>query len=213
MDLAQFKDRQTAAQLLAARLKPYQSSDTIILGIPRGGIVTAAVIAQKLSFPLGLIVIRKISHPDNPEYAVAAITESGQIIKNEAEVAQIDPRWFTQESNRQLKEAQRRRLVYWKNKAPLVLKNKTVIIVDDGLATGLTMLAAIKEVKLHQPQKIIVAVPVSPRDTAAEIKPQVDDFIALSVPEIYLGSVGAYYENFPQLEDQAVINTLTPNSL
>lgn len=208
MDKARFKNRQEAAKLLADLLKKYQQSNTIVLGVPRGGIVTAKVIADKLSLPLGLIIVRKIGHPYNPEYAIAAITESGLIIKNEDEAQTADSEWLHEEAERQSKEAQRRRMIYWGNKDLLTIKNKTVIIVDDGLATGFTMSAAIKEVKLQNPKKIIVAVPVSPKDTAEKIKSEVDDFVAVLIPEAFLGAVGAYYESFPQIKDQEIIDML-----
>lgn len=203
-----FKNRADAAQKLSEKLEKYKRSNSIVLGIPRGGIVTASVIAKALSLPMGIIVVRKIGHPGNPEYAIAGVSESGSIIQDD-EVKNIDQVWFKQEVQAQFQEARRRRSKYWGRRPPLGLKGKIAILVDDGLATGLTMEIAIKELKSKDPAKIIVAVPVSPRDTANKIRDEVDEFISLIIPPFYAGSVGSYYEKFTQVDDDEVIQILS----
>ncbi|MBU1092134.1 phosphoribosyl transferase [Patescibacteria group bacterium] len=204
-----FTNRVEAGQKLAELLEKYRDADAVVLALPRGGVIPARAVAKALNLPLGIIVVRKIGHPQNPEYAIAAVSESNQVVKNEIEVSGVDPIWFGTETLRQLKEAQRRRHNYWGDRPPIDLEGKIVIIVDDGLATGLTMMAAIAEAKSHQPKKIVVAVPVAASDTAEQIRSQTDEFVAVSVPDPFMGGVGLYYREFPQVSDAEVIVALT----
>lgn len=203
-----FKDRQEAAEKLADLLQAYRNSESVVLGIPRGGVVTAKVIAKSLRLSLGIVVVRKIGFPFNSEYAVAAISESGLLVKNEQELSSTNQDWFIDAQEERLQEAKERRLKYWGNKTPLDLRDKTVILVDDGLATGLTMLAAIKEVRTHHPKKIVVAVPVSLADTAENITREADEFVCFNTTNSFAGAVGAYYQDFQQVEDGEVMNIL-----
>lgn len=208
MDDIYFKNRKEAGWRLANLLEKYRSQNGIILALPRGGVVVASEIAKNLCLPLGIIVVRKIGHPLNPEYAIAAISESGQIVKNEDETEQIEPLVFQKMADRGLEEAQRRRQKYWGKRPKIDLKNKIAIIVDDGLATGLTMKAAILEIKSQKPKKIVVAVPVAPPETTREIKKIADEFVTASIPDDFLGAVGAYYHDFPQISDEEVVEML-----
>lgn len=208
MSNTHFENREDGGRQLSLLLKNYKNTNSVVLGIPRGGVVTAKVIAENLELPLGLIVVRKIGHPSNPEYAIGAISESGLVVANEIETSTVDPMWLNEESANQLREAKRRREKYWGTKKTLELKDKNVILVDDGLATGLTMLAAIKETKSKKPAKVIVAVPVSPKDTFEKIKKEVDEFVVVDLPEFFEGAVGSYYDDFPQVEDEEVISIL-----
>lgn len=203
-----FADRLDAGEKLANLLEKHRGEDAVVIGLPRGGVVVAKQIAKRLNLPLQLVVVRKIGHPLNPEFAIAAISESGEIASEPSISGTTDPKWFEEESGRQLNEAKRRREKYWGNRPSINLKDKVAIIVDDGLATGLTMLAAISEVKKQQPKKIVVAVPISPLDTARKIKEEVDEFVAVSIPSLFLGAVGAYYEYFPQISDEEVIDSI-----
>ncbi|MDD4135656.1 MAG: ribose-phosphate diphosphokinase [Candidatus Shapirobacteria bacterium] len=209
--MIKFKNRAEAAKQLAKLLTKFKDTDTVVLGIPRGGAVTANIVAKELSLPFGIVVIRKIGHPNNREYAVAAIAESGMLVANRDEIKKIDKTWFDGEAERQLLETKRRRKEYGGKRPQIRLTGKTVILVDDGLATGLTMAAAIKEVKLAKPNKIVIAVPVSPKDTAKKLKSEVDEFITPLIPIPFEGSVGAYYENFPQIEDRQVAEIMGKN--
>lgn len=209
--MVKFKNRIDAAEKLTTLLEKFKGTDTVIFGIPRGGMVIANVIAKKLLLPLEMVVVRKIGHPKNPEYAIAAISESGMMVKNEEEVKNVDKAWFDEEAEKQLQEAKRRKIKYSSKRPYLRYEGKTVILVDDGLATGLTIEAAIKELTLGNPKKIVVAVPVSARDSSRRIKNKVDEFISYLSPTLFDGAVGAYYEDFPQVEDKEIIDIMIKN--
>jgi predicted phosphoribosyltransferase len=203
-----FRDMTDAGQRLAERLLAYRGQEGVVLALPRGGVVLGAEIARALDMPLDLVIPRKIGHPLSPEYGIAAVTESGEIVTNPWEVSQVDPQWFQNAVARERAEAARRRRRYLGDRAPLPLAGEIAILVDDGIATGLTMEAAIRDVKRQRPARLVVAVPVAPADTAERLRAQVDDFVALLVPEFYLGAVGAYYDHFPQVSDEEVIALL-----
>lgn len=203
-----FKNRIESGKKLAKLLKKYHSQEAVVLGLPRGGVITAKEVAKELMLPLGLTIVRKIGAPFNPEYAIAVISESGEIMKNEEEIKNINPEWFKTEAEKELSEAKRRREKYWGNKKPLEIKNKIAIIVDDGVATGLTIFSAINEVKKQKPKKIVVAVPVCPKDTAIKIQQEVDELISILTPEYFAGAVGNYYKDFSQVEDEEAIEAI-----
>jgi len=205
-----FKNRQDAGQKLATKLTEFSNQkDVIILALPRGGVVNAYEIAQQLNLPLDLVVPRKIGAPFNEEYAIGAITESGDGIfdQESIEALKVDSAYIDKTVALEKKEAQRRLKTYRQNRPPVDLTNKTVILVDDGIATGLTMRAAIKSIKGEKPKKIIVAVPVSAKDSLQIIKKEVDQVICLDTP-IFFGAVAAFYKNFEQTEDKEVIDLM-----
>jgi len=205
-----FKNRQDAGQKLAQKLKGFKGQKSaLLLALPRGGVVVAFEIAKELNLPLDLVVPRKIGAPFNEEYAIGAITESGEGIFDQEAIASLNVTkdYLDKEVATEKKEAQRRLKTYRQNQPPLNLKNKTVIIVDDGIATGLTMRAAIKSAKEKKAKKIIVAVPVTARDSLKTIEKEADKVICLDAP-LFFGAVGAFYENFDQTEDQEVINLM-----
>ena len=202
-----FEDRQEAGRKLISKLQQYKDkSDVIVLGLPRGGIITASEIAQGLNLPLDLVVTRKIGAPDNPEFAIGAITEDGEGVFDEVTISayRISQEYIDEEIKKEKKEAKRRLRVYRGDRPPLNLKNKTVILVDDGVATGATLRAAIMSVKSKNAKKIIVAVPVIPQDSLEKIKNEVDDIIYLDVP-LFFSAVGSFYKVFVQTEDEEVI--------
>ncbi|NTU89304.1 MAG: phosphoribosyl transferase [Actinobacteria bacterium] len=203
-----FVDRKDAGIKLARALSKYKLDDVVVLALPRGGVVLGAEIAKELNAPLDLMITKKIGHPSNPEYAICAIAEEGSPVCNSAEVAFADSRWLDDETNRVRAEIKRRRETYLGNREPQSIEGKTAIIVDDGIATGLTMFAAIGEVKRRNPKKVVVAIPVTPADTARRLKAAVDDLVSLEIDPLYLGAVGAYYEDFRQVEDDEVISLL-----
>lgn len=200
-----FKDRKSAGQKLAQALIKYKNKDSIVYALPRGGVIVGAEVAKILHLPLDLVITRKIGHPNQPEYAIAAVAENGHMVKNVSELASVDEKWFKEEVEKQRLEAVRRRQKYLPGRLPLSAEGKITILVDDGIATGLTLKAAIAELKHFHPKKIIVAVPVSPQQTAEEIKKEVNEFVALDTPKDFLGSIGAYYDYFPQVSDEEVI--------
>lgn len=204
-----FKDRTDAGVKLARLLaEKYARAAGIVYALPRGGVVLGVEIARRLGMPLDLVIARKIGHPYNPEYAIAAVTEHGAPVANTDEIAQLPNDWFKMQVKLQRQEAARRHEVYLDGRAPLSCRDKTAIVVDDGIATGLTMEAAIRDLKQRHPARIVVAIPVAPADTAAKFRGEVDDLVALDLPEHYLGGVGAYYDYFPQVSDEEVIALL-----
>lgn len=204
-----FRDRVDAGRQLAEALKPrVQGEDAIIYPLPRGGVPLGIEIARVLRMPVDLIIPRKIGHPYNPEYAIGAVTEHGDAVINAAEVARVDPAWYQAELAAQREEAHRRRERYLGDRAPLPAEGKTAILVDDGIATGLTMRAAIAEARQRRAARIVVAIPVAPRDTYDALAREVDAVVAVAVEVYYLGAVGAYYDQFEQLTDDEVIRML-----
>lgn len=203
-----FRDRKDAGIKLAKALEKYKGEDVIIFALPRGGVPLGVEIAKKLTAPLDLIITKKIGHPMNAEYAICAIAEDGSPVCNSAEVNNVDPGWFEKEIQRVRQEIKRRREKYLGKITPHPVEGKIAIIVDDGIATGLTMIAAIDEIKRRKPKRLVVAIPVTPYDTAQKLKSMVDDLVSLDIDAHYLGAVGAYYEDFSQVEDSEVISLL-----
>lgn len=203
-----FKDRTDAGIQLANSLKKYKDKDCIVFALPRGGIVLAAEIAKRLMLPMDLIIAKKIGHPMNEEYAVCAIAEDGEPVCNQSEIIAADPDWLASATEQARAEIKRRCLIYTGDMQRCDVKNKTAIIVDDGIATGLTMYAAIAQIKILNPSRIVVAIPVAPYSAAQKLKAIADELVILVCDTCYRGSVGAYYVSFPQLDDREVISIL-----
>ena len=202
-----FRNRADAGEKLAESLGKYRGKNVVVYGLPRGGVVTASAIARKLNVPLSIVIARKIGHPQEREYAIAAVSENGKIVKNEEEIEKAGKVWFRKQVQRQKKEAKRRREKYFKGKKPISPRGKIAIIVDDGVATGLTLRAAISEIKGMKPKKIIVAVPVIPEETADKVRKAVNELVCLLKPKKgkFLGAVGSYYnEFFPVVDDEVI---------
>lgn len=206
----QFTNRVEAGALLARKLKKYYGMNTVVYGIPRGGVVCGIEIAKYLNALFDIVVTRKIGHPNNSEYAIAAVSENGMVIINRNESVTVDEDWLKREIEKEHQLAISRRKIYSSTEYISSPENKIVILVDDGVATGLTMRVAISELKYRNPKKIIVAVPVVSRSTADILIREVEELVALLIPtdDIYLGSVGAYYDDFKQITDEEIINLL-----
>jgi len=210
-----FKDRSDAGKKLVPKLKKYKNNpDAIVLGLPRGGVVTAFEVAKALHLPLDIIVTRKIASPMQPELALGALTQEGAPIFDDNLLAMVG---VTKESLQPIvvaerKEAQRRLELYRGDRPPLDLENKIAIIVDDGVATGATMRAAIMSAKNMKAQKTVVAVPVSPPETVEKIKKEANEVICLYASEVFWG-VGQFYDLFLQTEDEEVIELLGQDEL
>ena len=206
-----FKDREQAGELLAeAILRKYDGTlqNPVIVAIPRGGVVVAEPIARKLKAPIELVIPRKIGAPFDEEFAVGAVTEDGSILKNPyAERLNIDEDYFKRKALEELKEIERRRKTYPGNKERIPLEGKDVILVDDGIATGLTVKAAILSLRKLKPNRLILAIPVMPEEKVPEFREMVDDLIVLHAPEFF-AAVGQFYENFSQTTDDEVIEIL-----
>jgi len=199
-----FKNRIQAGKQLAEKLSAYKNKkDVIILGIPRGGVEVAFSVAKALKAPLSVVVTKKIGHPFNPELAIGAVSPDNYIIDEDYRDKEGYAKKAIKELNAEIKN---RYKLYTEGKLPQ-LKNKIAVVVDDGLATGHTMLAAIKYVKSKNPKKVIAAVPVAAQDSYEKVKSIADEVICLHVP-IFFNAVGSFYQEFEQLDDEEVISYL-----
>jgi predicted phosphoribosyltransferase len=210
--MAYFSDRVEAGKRLASALRDFAGKNGIVLAIPRGGVVVGYEIAKALSLPLDVIIPRKIGAPDNPELAIGAMTEDGTIILDDNLITYIGvPRdYIKAESERQKHEIERRLKLYRQNEPYPSLKGLDVVIVDDGIATGSTMKAALASVKNRGASTVTVAVPVGPPSTIKELKKQADRVVCLYTPE-YFQAIGQFYTDFNQTTDEEVIQLLKRN--
>ena len=199
-----FKNRLEAGVQLAILLQKYADDNLVVYALPRGGVPLGVEIAKKLHAPFDLVITKKIGHPGNPEYALCAIAEDGEPICNKDDIGYIDKHWLQEEIDRVRVEIKRRREKYFGEITHPDIEGKTAIIVDDGIATGYTMLAAINEIKRRKPGKIVVAIPITPEDTARELRKVTDDLVSVEMDPFYLGAAGAYYDDFSQVEDEEV---------
>lgn len=203
-----FKDRADAGRQLAQKLTNYSGNkDVLLYALPRGGVVVGVEVAKALGLPLDVIVTRKIGAPENEEYAIGAMAETGEVVWNEAERFAHDQKVLQKIIDKEKKEASRRIATYRNNRPLPDMKGKTVMIIDDGVATGLTIRAAIAAARHQHAAKIILAVPHGAAESLAELRREADEVVALDEPEMY-GSVGRYYEIFPQTSDQEVVELL-----
>jgi len=202
-----FLDRQEAGKLLAEKLKKYADADAVVLALPRGGVVLGRIVADRLNAPLDIVVPRKIGAPFNEEYAIGAVTESGEAVWNEAEKSAAGAAYCERAVAEQRQEAKRRLNLYRQDRPSRNITGKTVIIVDDGIATGLTMRAAIRTVRSERAAKLIVAVPVAPADSVNQLAGEADELVVLQVPDVFY-AIGAFYREFGQVDDKTVIELM-----
>jgi predicted phosphoribosyltransferase len=207
---AYFQDRTDAGRQLATRLQGYAGEEgLLVLALPRGGVTVGFEIARQLKCPLDVLIVRKIGSPLNPELAAGAISETGTRVLNEDVIGSygIPHRYIEEETERQRREITRRLTLYRGGATVGELAGKTVILVDDGIATGATMKAAIATLRREGLKKLIVAVPVAPPSTAEEIRPTIDEWLCLDTPA-WFGAVGQFYRDFNQVEDEEVVAML-----
>lgn len=205
-----FKDRKEAGSLLAQKLSGYKDVDGIVLGIPSGGVPVAAKLAKVLGLSLDVIIVRKIQLPDNTEAGFGAVGPDGEVSLNTNLISQLH--LTEEEIERQIQITVD--TIKWRNELfrggrqfPL-LKDKVVIIVDDGLASGYTMLSAVDFIKRRKPEKVVVAVPTAPKETVDLILPRVDELVCLNVRSGFTFAVADAYEKWYDLEDEEVISIL-----
>ena len=206
-----FESREEAGTLLADKLKKY-GKNCLVLAIPRGGVVVGAQIAHARSCPLEVIITRKLGAPGNPELAIGATTSKGGMVLDQELIKKLEVTkgYIRSELSRQQKEARRREKVYLKGE-PINITDKTVILVDDGIATGATIEAAIQAVREERPARVILAVPVAPPHTVERLKNEVDELVVLSTPE-HFWAIGEFYSSFPQISDEEVVSILREES-
>lgn len=205
-----YRDRRHAGQEVAARLQDLKGRrDLLVLGVPRGGVVVAHQIALALGAPLDVYLAHKLGAPGNPELAIGAISADGQVLVDEglARAVGADEEYLQAEIARQKREMERRLARYRGSAPPQVMKGKTVILVDDGAATGATLLAAAKALRLAGPRMLIVAVPVASDEAAEKLSAEADRFVCPLVPDFFW-AVGAFYQDFDQTTDEEVIRLL-----
>lgn len=209
-----FANRQKAGNELGQALQKYKNEDLVVIGIPRGGVVVAARVAKILRTSLDVIIPRKIGAPHNPEVAIGAVTQDGTLIKDEALIKLLgitDTEIFDLAGQVE-HEISRRVKIYRGGRSGVVMRNKTVIIVDDGIATGFTIKAALQSVRKAEANRLVLAVPVAPSETIAELNKLVDDLVCLDVPEVFY-AVGQFYSDFDQTTDEEVIELLAEANL
>jgi putative phosphoribosyl transferase len=205
-----FNDRRDAGVHLASRLEEYKGqTGVLVLALPRGGVATGYEIAHYLKVPLDIVIVRKIGFPGQPELAIGAVSETGRVVLNESIISMygVSKDYVEREVSQQKKKISRRAELYRKGKRLPSLEGKTIILVDDGVATGATMKAAIITLKEEMLKKLIVALPVAPAGMADEIEQMANTLICIETPFDFM-AVGAYYHDFTQVSDEEVIDLL-----
>ena len=207
-----FEDRADAGRQLAQALAHLKPDRPVVLALPRGGVPVGFEIARALDAPLDVVLVRKIGAPDQPELGLGAIVdgENPQVVLNEEliELLQPDRRYLEAEGERQLAEIERRRAVYRPGRFPISLKGRTIIVVDDGIATGGTMKAALQALAQVGAKRLVLAVPVAPPEVLRAFQPLADEIVFLMTPVPFY-SVGAFYRDFTQTTDAEVIDLLS----
>lgn len=206
-----FEDRTDAGRRLAAALQEYRGKDVLVLGIPRGGVVVAYEVACALDAELDVIIPRKIGAPGQPELGIGAIASQGDVVFLDRQTIAylgVSDSYIEQEIRRQKDEIARRERMYRGDRPFPRIEGRTVILVDDGIATGSTTIAAARAIKRHNPSKLVLAVPVAPYEAVLRLRPEVDDVVVLETPEPFF-AVGSWYNRFEQTTDEEVIELLS----
>jgi predicted phosphoribosyltransferase len=206
-----FRDRIEAGRRLADALAHLKDRRPVVLALPRGGAPVAAEIAAALSAPLDLVLVRKVGLPGQPELAMGAVVDGAEpiTVRNEdvIRIAGIDDTLFARVRDRELAEIERRRRLYLGDRRRVDPKGRVVIVVDDGIATGATVKAALRAIRRRGPERLVLAVPVAPPETIAELRREVDEIVCLETPSPF-GAIGYFYMDFTQVDDAAVTDAL-----
>jgi len=207
-----FNDRREAGEILAERIEKPRLGNPVVLVIPRGGVVVGYEVARRLRAPLDVIVPRKIGAPGNPELAIGAVAEDGTLIldSNLIDYLEVEKKYIEEEKERQVREIKRRLNVYRRESPRLEIEGRDVIIVDDGIATGATISAAIASVKRRKPASLTLAVPVAPPSAIEKLRGKVDHIICVSMPKPFF-AIGQFYRDFRQTTDEEVVRLLEKN--
>jgi putative phosphoribosyl transferase len=204
-----FADRAEAGRRLGERLRPLAYENPLVIGLPRGGVPVAREVALALHAPLDFLAVRKLGAPHNPEYGIGAVAEGGvRVIDPEAIAILGLPNGVVEEiAARETAELERRAALYRDDRAPLAVSGHTAIVVDDGVATGLTDSAALRALRRRGPRRLVLAVPVCPPDSARRLREEADEVIFMQQPPRFFG-VGQFYEDFSQVSDEEVVSIL-----
>jgi putative phosphoribosyl transferase len=206
-----FVDRSEAGKELAIALEGYRDDDVVVLALPRGGVPVAVEVAKHLGAPIDLLLVRKIGVPSQPELAMGAVVDGDQptIVRNDEVIrlAWVSAAEFDAACHRELAEIERRRSRYLGDRPPEEVSGRVVIIIDDGIATGATIRAAIRALRRRKPRKIVLAVPVAPPEEVAQLRAEADDVICLETPAFFQ-AIGIWYGDFRQLTDEDVIRLM-----
>lgn len=211
-----YEDRRDAGRKLAAALKKYAGEVPVVLALPRGGVPVAFEVAKALRGDLDLLFVRKIGAPGHEELGIGAVVDGAhpQLVMNErlAQLTGASPEYVEAEMTRELREIERRREAYKKGEPPLDLKGRTVILVDDGIATGGTVKAALAGIRRTGPARLVLAVPVAPEDAVDELKLSADEVVCLAMPDPF-HAVGLHYTDFTQTQDAEVVALMEQSRL
>jgi putative phosphoribosyl transferase len=206
-----FADRAEAGRRLAEELRRFKPEHPVVLALPRGGVPVAYEVAKALAAPLDLVLVRKIGAPFQPELAIGAVVDGERpelvINRDLIEDCRIPQSYLDKERERQLAEIERRRQLYLGDRPRTPVQDRTAIVIDDGIATGATMEAALHATRNAGPRRLVLAVPVAPPDTIERLRPEVDEVVCLMMPA-FLGAIGSFYRDFRQLDDDEVIQLL-----
>jgi putative phosphoribosyl transferase len=206
-----FEDRRSAGRLLAEAVARNRQHDPIVLALPRGGVPVGFEVAKALGAPLDVLIVRKIGAPGHPELGIGAVVDGSDphVVLNDDVIRQVRPSaaYIEEEKRRQLAEIERRRHRYVGDRAATAVEGRTAIVVDDGIATGGTVRAALRGMADSKPARLVLAVPVAPADTIAELSGDCDEVVCLVTPEPFY-AVGAHYRDFTQTTDEEVIRLL-----
>ena len=201
-----FKDRRDAAERLAGRLDAYRGRRPLVLGVPRGGVPMARIIADLLEGDLDLVLVRKLRAPGQPELAIGAVDESGAVLKGHF-FGTADPAYVHAEIRAQLETIRQRRALYTRAHPPIDPAGRIVIVVDDGVATGASMAAAVRALRTREPEAVVVAVGVAPSASVAHLQEVADDVVCLHTPDDF-EAVGQFFDDFSQVSDREVAAAL-----